>query len=108
MITEALPMGRPSELITKPATLPRSVVGVDVTTVEDRVNPSIKGTMIAVTTPIQLVRIMVNVVTIYVVCITSVNKAMGFLSCSATPVISFGILVSAISEVSAIVPIRPT
>ena len=55
-----------------------------------------------------LLRIIVSVVIIYVVCITSVNKAMGFLSCNAMPVISFGILVNAISEVSAIVPIRPT
>ncbi len=54
-----------------------------------------------------LLRIMVNVVNIYVVCITSVTKAMGFLSCNAMPVISFGILVNAISEVSTIVPIRP-
>ena len=44
----------------------------------------------------------------YVVCITSINKPMGFLSCNAMPVISFGILVNAISEVNAIVPIRPT
>ena len=54
-----------------------------------------------------LLRIMINVVNIYVVCITSVTKAMGFLSCNAMPVISFGILVNAISEVSTIVPIRP-
>ena len=54
-----------------------------------------------------LLRIIVSVVSMYVVCTTSVNKAMGFLSCNAMPVISFGILVNAISEVSAIVPIRP-
>lgn len=49
---------------------------------------------------------MISVVSIYVVCITSVNNAMEFLSCNARPVISFGILVSAISEVNAMVPIR--
>jgi hypothetical protein len=50
---------------------------------------------------------MVSVVHMHVVCINSVNKAMGFLSCNAMPVISFGTLVNAISEVSRMVPIRP-
>jgi hypothetical protein len=50
-------MGKPSELITKPDVLPRSVVGNDIS-IEDggRVNPGIKETIIAVATPIQLVR----------------------------------------------------
>ena len=51
---------------------------------------------------------MVSVVNIYAVCTPSVNRAMGFLSCNAMSVISFGILVNAISEVNAIVPHRPT
>jgi hypothetical protein len=59
-------MGKPSEFITKPDALPRSVVGNDIS-VEDGggVNPGIKETIIAVTTPIQLVRTIKVTVSIF-------------------------------------------
>ena len=75
-------MGKPSEVITKPDTLPRSVVGNDVS-VEDGggVNPGIKETIIAVATPIQLVRTIRITVSVFNLCTSSLSDNFFYSLC---------------------------